>query len=142
MAEVNFMHMTNAQVHFMVKSFPQSHLRLMTDKLRQTIATRVRAARLARNWSQEELAARIGKTPESVSNIERAKQLPALDTLLDLADVLDLSVIEMIELSQDNRPLSRERADTEAKIGIVLRGLSDTAASIALQQIEALTKIE
>jgi len=115
--------------------------RLKQDPLKRAIATRVKAARLARNWSQEELATRIGKTPESISNIERAKQLPALDTLLDLAWVLDLSATDMIEASKDGRRLSRERADNEAKLAIVIQGLSDTAIVIALQQIEALTKI-
>lgn len=115
--------------------------KLKQDPLKRAIATRVKAARLAKDWSQEELATRIGKTPESISNIERAKQLPALDTLLDLAGVLDLSAIDMIEASKDGRKLSRERADNEAKLSIVIQGLSDTAIAIAVQQIEALTKV-
>jgi transcriptional regulator with XRE-family HTH domain len=115
--------------------------RLKQDPLKRSIATRVKAARLAREWSQEELATRIGKTPESISNIERAKQLPALDTLLDLSRVLDLSTTDMIEASKDGRKLSRERADNEAKLFIVIQGLSDTAVAIAVQQIEALTKV-
>lgn len=114
----------------------------MTEMLRQTIATKVRTARASRNWSQEELAAKIAKTPESISNIERAKQLPALDTLLDLARVLDLSVPEMIEAAQDRRKLSRERADNEARLAIAIRGLSDNAVAIAVQQIEALAKVK
>jgi ribosome-binding protein aMBF1 (putative translation factor) len=140
--EVDFMVVTNAQVHFMVKSNCRSHLRAMTDRLRQIIASRVKASRMARGWSQEELAARISKTPESISNIERAKQLPALDTLLDLARVLDLPTVEVIEASKDARNVSRERADNEARLVTVVQGLSDTAVSIALQQIEALKSLK
>lgn len=97
---------------------------------------------MARGWSQEELAARISKTPESISNIERAKQLPALDTLLDLARVLDLPTVEVIEASKNARNVSRERADNEARLATVVQGLSDTAVSIALQQIEALKTVK
>jgi len=136
--EVDFATVTNAQVRFMVKSNCRSHLRVMTDRLRQIIASRVKASRMARGWSQEELAARIGKTPESISNIERAKQLPALDTLMDLARVLDLPTAKVIEASKDARRVSRERAEKEAKLLTVVEGLSDTALTIALQQIQAL----
>ncbi|KQY11198.1 helix-turn-helix transcriptional regulator [Rhizobium sp. Root482] len=114
----------------------------MTELLRQSIAIKVRTARAALNWSQEQLAAKIAKTPESVSNIERAKQLPALDTLLELARVLDLSVLEIIDASQDTRKISRERADNEAKIALSVRALSDNGVAIAAQQIEALAKVK
>jgi ribosome-binding protein aMBF1 (putative translation factor) len=124
------------------KAKTKSQSPALADRLKQTIAVTIKAARVAKDWSQEELAARIGKTPESISNIERARQLPAIDTLLDLARVLELSVPEMIEASHSTRKLSRERADNEAQLITVLQSLSDTAVGIALVQVGALATLK
>ena len=113
----------------------------MTDALKQAIGSRVKAARERSDWTQEELAAKIGKTPESISNIERSVHLPALDTLIDLAKVLDLDIMEMIEVSHMPRKLSKERAGQEAKIAITVRDLSDAAVAIAAEQIIVLEKL-
>jgi len=124
------------------KAETRSQSPVLADRLKQTIAVTIKAARVAKDWSQEELAARIGKTPESISNIERARQLPAIDTLLDLARVLDLSVPEMIEASHSTRTVSRERAGNEAQLVTVIQSLTDTAIGIALVQVDALTKVK
>jgi transcriptional regulator with XRE-family HTH domain len=136
------MRQTNAQVCFMVKSFSRSHLRFMTDFLKQAIATQVRVARERRKWTQEKLAAEIGKTPESVSNIERGVHLPTLDTLLDLANVLDLDVSQMIAASRFGRKLTKERAKQEAEIALIVRNLSDAAVGIAAEQIAVLDRVK
>lgn len=114
----------------------------MSDILKQAIGSRVRYARERLKLTQEDLATRISKTPESVSNIERSVHLPALDTLIDLAKVLDLDLMEIIEVAGIGRVLSKERAQQEAQIALTVRNLSDTAIGIAAQQITALEKIK
>ncbi|EUB96507.1 helix-turn-helix domain protein [Rhizobium sp. CF080] len=114
----------------------------MTDTLKQAIGSQVKAARERRRWTQEELAAKIGKTPESVSNIERSVHLPALDTLIDLAAVLDLDIMGMIDAGQSKRRLSKKRLKQEAEIAMIVRDLSDAAVAIAAQQIAALDRVK
>lgn len=117
----------------------------MTAELRQAIAARLKAARLRAGLSQEALATSVKRTPESISNIERAQQLPALDTLLELAEVLELPPLELLSLptkTAAKRKVSAQRALAEAQIAEVTRGLSDTAVSIALEQIRALAAVK
>jgi len=114
----------------------------MTDALKQAIGLRVKAARERKGWTQEELAAKIAKAPESVSNIERRVHLPTLDTLIDLAAVLDLDIMELIEAGRSKRNLSKERFKQEAEIAMIVRNLSDTAVAIAVRQIVALDRVK
>ena len=53
----------------------------------------LREWRRARSWSQSELGQRIGLGQEHVSNIERGKITPRVDTLLDVARTLDLDLV-------------------------------------------------
>jgi transcriptional regulator with XRE-family HTH domain len=113
----------------------------MTEGLKRAIGTRVITARRRAGLSQEALAAKIRRTPESISNIERGQQLPAIDTLIELATVLQVPLPDFFRSFNDQRKLSRERAENEAKIEETVRSLSDTAVAIAADQIRALIKV-
>ena len=113
----------------------------MTEGLKRAIGTRVKTARRRAGLSQEALAAKIRRTPESVSNIERGQQLPAIDTLVELANVLDVPLSDFFRSFNDQRKLSRERVENEAKIEQTIPHLSDTAVAIAAEQIRALAKV-
>lgn len=114
----------------------------MTEELKQIIGTRVRLARERKNMTQEELASQIKKSVESVSNIERCVHLPALNTLIDLAKVLNLDVAEIVQVAGIGRTLSKERIQQEAEIALAVQGLSDAALAIAVQQIAALERVK
>ena len=51
---------------------------MIDDDLKERLSTTVQLARKRLGMTQEELAAAIERTPESVSNIERGRQLPSL----------------------------------------------------------------
>ena len=97
----------------------------------------VRAARQRAALTQEELAARIDRTPESVSNIERGVHLPTLETLADLGRVLGVPLPEFFDGAQDHAP-SRERLRLEARLREVARALSDRNLAIAVAQADVL----
>src|SRR5687767_13846604 len=109
----------------------------MTEQLRQVIGARVKHARRTLALSQEGLAEQVRRTPESISNIERGIQLPALDTLLDIAQVLKIPITELIGVIETPRTISRERAANEARVAAALRSLDDSDVAIAADQIEA-----
>lgn len=52
----------------------------------------LRDARLAKGWTQGDLAERVGLTQASVSTIERAQSSPNFDTLLRLLGALGLDL--------------------------------------------------
>jgi transcriptional regulator with XRE-family HTH domain len=57
----------------------------------------VRAARLARGWTQEDLAAQSGLAVVQVSRVERGKREIRLTTFLRLLDALDIAPDALLE---------------------------------------------
>lgn len=139
--EPSFVPNTNYEVWFVVKSPPRSHLRLMTKALRRKLGARIRSARQSAGLSQEALANQIERTSESISNIERGGQLPAIDTLIALSGALKLPLSELLQHVDDDRDVSKERALAEARLADLVRALSDEAVSIALLQVEVLKQL-
>ena len=60
---------------------------------------------------------------------------------MDLARVLDLDVMEIIDTAGTGRSLTKERSRLEAAIALSVRSLSDTALEVAVAQIAALERI-
>jgi len=108
----------------------------MSGSLKKVLGLRVRAARQHRDLTQEELAAQIGRTPESVSNIERGLQLPSLDTLVELGRILGVPVAEFFD-EDSGSSRSAERVSQEARLREVARSLTDRDLDIAIKQLSA-----
>ena len=66
--------------------------------LKRRIAIRLKTSRKARQLTQEDLASLIGRSVDAVSNIERAKGLPSLDTLEAIATKLEIPIAEFFEI--------------------------------------------
>jgi transcriptional regulator with XRE-family HTH domain len=126
----------------MVNWIIRSKLRVMADDLKISLALKVRAARQRLQLTQEELAELVGRTPESISNIERSQQLPSLDTLTDLARVLQIPIVEFFEEVTVPAGSSPERAKLEARLREIARSLSDRDLQIAVQQANAFLTID
>jgi transcriptional regulator with XRE-family HTH domain len=57
---------------------------------------RVRAARLARGFSQAELAAAVGLSSNHLGVVERGEKVPTLETVEALAKALKLAVADLV----------------------------------------------
>ncbi len=108
----------------------------MSEPLKQALGLMIREARRRVGLTQEELAARIERTTETISNIERGRQLPALDTLADLAGVLGVSMTDLLAVSDEKRSVPRQRAQLEAR----LREIGERDLAIAVAQAEILLR--
>ena len=64
--------------------------------IREVLAINVRRFRLARGWSQEELAARTSIDRTYVSSIERRRYAASVDKLQELARALKVSEAELL----------------------------------------------
>ncbi|MFT6077591.1 MAG: transcriptional regulator with XRE-family HTH domain [Rickettsiales bacterium] len=69
----------------------------MKNDFKKLIGNRVRKARKNKGLTQEELAALIDKTVETVSNIERGVKLPGLATLEDIRKALGVKLSDLID---------------------------------------------
>jgi len=107
--------------------------------LKPIVAARVRAARNARGLTQAALAEAISRTEEAVSNIERAKSLPPLDILQQIAIVLDVGVIDLLQMPIGNGPTAR-RAALEMEIRAHAESLPIDRLRIAAKQMAALAE--
>ncbi len=105
----------------------------MAANLKQMIGLKVRAAREAHTLTQEALAHEIGRSVETISNIERAKVLPGLDVLCDISRVLNVPLGELVEVMPSKKSVSRLR--NEARIQALIRQLSAVACDFVLVQV-------
>lgn len=67
----------------------------MSDQYANYLGSNLRQFRLRRGLSQAEIAEKIPVTVTYYSDIERGRKLPAINILLSLADILDVSLDEL-----------------------------------------------
>lgn len=72
------------------------HLRKEAEEVRREVGRRIRSARQSRGTSQVALSRASGIAQEVISRIENGKQAPRADTLLKLAEALDLPVDKLL----------------------------------------------
>ena len=60
-------------------------------------AQNVRRIRLAKDYSQDELAEQSGLTRNYIGNIERQENSPSLQSMEAVADALGVSLLELLE---------------------------------------------
>jgi transcriptional regulator with XRE-family HTH domain len=106
--------------------------------LKKQIAIRVRTIRKVRGLSQDDLAALIDRSVDAISNIERAKNLPGLETLYILATKLDLPLTTLLGISPSRGKTSAKRVALLMELSEIGRQLSDDQLSIAVRQLRAL----
>lgn len=62
------------------------------------LAKRIKELRLAKGWSQEELAAQAGMHKNYLGGIERAERNPSLKHIAKLADALEVTIPDLFLL--------------------------------------------
>ncbi|MDQ2106473.1 helix-turn-helix transcriptional regulator [Azospirillum isscasi] len=108
----------------------------MVGDLKAQVAALIRASRTGRGMTQEDLADRANLSVQSISALENAKYLPALDTLVDLVEILGLDVTDVVSPTH----VPGHRLTQEAKAKSLLRRLDDDLLLVAVRQIEALVE--
>lgn len=63
---------------------------------RRAVGDRIRELRQWRNLTQEKLADRAGMDRQAVNRIELGHQSPGLDTLIRIAEVLEVPLAELV----------------------------------------------
>jgi XRE family transcriptional regulator, regulator of sulfur utilization len=74
----------------------------------------IRILRLSRNFSQKELADRLDLSPGAYSNIENGKADVTYTRMLNIAEILGVTITELINLNKEN--VSQFYPKTEGKI--------------------------
>jgi putative transcriptional regulator len=66
-------------------------------EVQKALGNRIRAIRLAKNMSQMELGARIGKDDTSISRLENGKVNPTYTYLLQISEGLGITISELLK---------------------------------------------
>lgn len=102
---------------------------------------RIKKLRKERQLSQEQLAERIDKSVDTVSNIERGKFSPRLDTALELAEALDVEVFELFQVR--DLPLEdKEKTKLLDEIFDLLKDQSDEILQFTLAQTKQIVSLK
>ena len=72
--------------------------------MNELIGERIAQARTRRGWNQSELARRLGKPRQHLSQIEQGKQQPRAELLVEIATVLGVSTDYLLGRTHDERP--------------------------------------
>ena len=73
------------------------------EEFRRRLGQRITALRLEKGIKQELLAELIDKSKELVSFLERGLRSPSFETLIDLANALDVSVSSLLDFESDKQ---------------------------------------
>lgn len=109
----------------------------MATDLKKTLGARVRASRLARGLTQEQVAERIEKSVQTVSSIERGVYLAGVDTLLELSQALETPLHVLLGEALDATP---KRQEKEFEARLLIHALSDRDIDVAIAQLRALVE--
>ncbi len=74
------------------------------QELKVLFGNNIKQQRKRKNWSQEELAEKIGVSRNTVSDIEKGQDFVGAKTLLNLAVALDTEVYEQNTAKSRSRP--------------------------------------
>ncbi len=112
----------------------------MNHDLKRIIGLRLRNLRNAQDITQETLAEMIERTPETVSNIERGKFLPSLDTLERISKGLHISLSSFFERN-DRKSVAFVRSyEIECRLHKALEPLCDEDIETALRLLEVFSE--
>lgn len=100
------------------------------------LGLRIRAYRKQANLSQAELAERIGKSDDALSNIERGKSLPSFEMIELLSKTLNIPLRDFFDF--DVRPSSSRHAQLMEELTAIGRVLSVDDLELAVVQIKAI----
>ena len=84
---------------------------------------KLRALRMEKKLTQNDLAARLGIVGASVSSYEKSKQYPSVEVLIQLCQIFDVSADYLLGLSDDKN--FNTSTLTDEQLQIVLRLIND-----------------
>ncbi|PHR61267.1 MAG: transcriptional regulator [Robiginitomaculum sp.] len=113
----------------------------MDTQFKSYLGGQVRHFRRSAGLTQEALATKIERTAEAISNIERARSAPSLETLIALAAALDIPMRDFFPTGSFEDGTSPNRLKREAEVAVLVRGLSDNQLELAMAQLKAIEEL-
>ncbi len=113
----------------------------MARNLKEYIGKAVRAARKRQGLTQQQLGDAIGRTAESISNLERGERL-SFDALSAVASELKVTVSDLCEGFEPRRRATKDKLDLEFKLRETAKDLSPKNLKLAVALLKTLSDHE
>lgn len=107
------------------------------DEFRRQFGLNVQRLRRHKGMSQEALAEAIGRSTDTVSNIERGIGFPRLDTAFSIAEALDVPLIALFDVGPA-RPLDRRKRKHLDELIELLSSADESILGVAVAQARIL----
>lgn len=111
------------------------------DDFIKVLGFKVKKLRKEQGLSQEQLAEKIDKSVDTVSNIERGKVAPRLDTALEIATALDVELFELFQV-YDMSVEDKKKAKLLDGILDLLKDQPDELLKFTLEQTKQLLSLK
>ena len=98
-------------------------------------------AREAAGLTQEELAERIGRSVDTVSNLERGASSTRIETAFRIADALGVGILDLFDVGPAEAPDRERRQMIEQLVEMVSREDAGTMAAV-VAQVEILLRVK
>ena len=110
--------------------------------IKRKVGIRIRAVRKQHGLTQEDLAARLERSVEAVSNLERGKSLPGFETLERLSGILDVPIGDFFEFRNggEGGKEDPQRQELLSSLMRIARRLETGDLAVALEQTKALAR--
>ena len=80
-----------------------------TQNIKKSFGNRIRHYRTLKGLTQSQLANAIGKTEETVSNIERGLNSTKLEVIDEIAKALSVDIMELFNFNEESRIKDKEK---------------------------------
>jgi transcriptional regulator with XRE-family HTH domain len=111
-------------------------------ELKRRFGKRVQELREGKGLTQEQLAARIGRSVDTVSNIERGVNATRIETAHQLANELGVRLPELFDLEDESDPIERKRREAISSISKLLSKAEPDTISQLKELLEVGLRIE
>lgn len=100
------------------------------EEWHRAVSGRIRALRKAKGMTQEQLSEKAGIASQYLSRLETARQVPSLDTIVDLAQALHTPLSALL-----GEPQQDTQAERASRVAAMLATLSEEDATFLETQV-------
>lgn len=103
-------------------------------ELKRRFGRKVHGLREAKGLTQDQLASRIGRSIDTLSNVERGVSSTRIETAYQLAQALEVRLADLFDIEDEASPVESERRAIHANITRQIRG-QDLDTLLRLQDL-------
>jgi len=118
-----------------------NNIGMKETEIRKILSDRVAFFRKQKGFTQESLAAQIGKSEDTISNIERARNAVSFEIIVMIAEALEISIDDLMTFPSTP---GRKTGDYKyiKRVIKALDGKSDKIKSVAVKVLEEVCGVE